>query len=96
MEFFMKFRDIFFFDTFLVPKMISVLYWISLILTIIFGIAIMATQSFFQGLFSILVGIVAVRITCELWIIFFKINENLTAIRKQGENNTNNQQHTQF
>lgn len=88
----MKFRDIFFFDTFLVPKMISVLYWISLILTIIFGIAIMATQSFFQGLFSILVGIVAVRITCELWIIFFKINENLTAIRKQGENNTLNQQ----
>nr|AMP42107.1 hypothetical protein [uncultured bacterium IN-01] len=83
----MKFRDIFFFDTFLVPKVISVLYWLSLALAILAGIGVMANQSFLAGLFTILAGIVGARITCELWIIFFKINENLTAIRQQGEAN---------
>jgi hypothetical protein len=37
--------------------------------------------NFWQGLIYLVVGLVAVRVWCELMIVFFRMHENLKAIR---------------
>jgi hypothetical protein len=48
---------------------------------VIGGLIYMFSQNFFIGLIALVCGVVAVRIWCELAIIFFKMNEALQAIR---------------
>lgn len=49
------------------------------------GLGVKAASSgggnFWQGLIYLVVGLVAVRVWCELMIIFFRIHENLRVIR---------------
>jgi hypothetical protein len=76
-------RDFFFFDKMLTPKVITFVYWILLLVVVVSGVIYMFSDfgSFFGGLFGLLGGLIAVRIWCELAVIFFKMNEALQAIR---------------
>lgn len=71
---------IFFFNSMLTPKIITAVYWVLLALVAISGLATMFTQSFFVGLIGTIVGLVFVRVWCELLIVLFNINDNIKKI----------------
>lgn len=73
-------KDIFLFDTMITPQIITFVYWLLLFVTVLSGIGAMMSRSVVGGLFLILFGILASRIWCELLIVLFKINENITKI----------------
>lgn len=80
-------RAIFFFDSMLTPKIITLVYWLILLLVVISGVRLIVSGS---GLVSILGGGVAIiggavfaRIWCELMIVLFKIHENLKKVAEK-------------
>lgn len=74
-------RDIFFFDSMLTPKIITVVYWLLLLFSVVGGLVAMFVQSFIAGLIYIVCGVLFSRIWCELLIVLFKMNDALQAIR---------------
>jgi hypothetical protein len=84
-------KDIFFFDSMLTPKIITVVYWLMLFAALVSGLGAIFSGygGFFGNLFSglgiIIGGAVAARIWCELMIVLFKIHENLQTIAQRGE-----------
>ena len=77
----MEFRDLLFFEEMIVPKIITFLYWLLLVVVVLSGISVMFLQSFFAGLIGIVVGALMVRVWCEILIVMFKINDSLQAIK---------------
>ena len=93
-----EFRDLFQWDRFITPTIIKTFYWLVIALIILFGVsgifsglATMAISPFggfiilLSSLASVIVGIIAARISAEFVLIVFRINEHLGAIRDQGE-----------
>ncbi len=85
------------FERMITPVIIKVLFWIGMILSIIGGIIIFFSAAIagisdgdvlliigglIGGPLSAILGILMVRIYCELLILFFRINETLTDIKK--------------
>lgn len=75
------------FDSMVTPKIITVIYWLSIVAVVIGGIMSMFAGwegftfgSFLMGLGIIVGGILMTRIYCELFIVIFKINQNLSKI----------------
>ena len=86
-------KDALFFNTMLPPKIITFVYWIMLLLVLLASINTMFTSwdgfsfsSFLVGVFYILMGTISARISCELLIVLFTMNESL-----QKLNNKENQ-----
>jgi predicted membrane metal-binding protein len=92
-----EFRDLFQWDRFITPTIIKTFYWLVIALIVLFGIsgifsglATMAISPFggfiilLSSLASVIVGIIAARISAEFVLIVFRINEHLGAIRDQG------------
>ena len=90
-------QDLFQWDRFITPTIIKTFYWLVIALICLFGIsgifsglaamAISPFGGFIQILSSIagvIVGIIFSRISAELILIIFRINEHLGAIRDQG------------
>lgn len=75
------------FDSMVTPKIITLIYWLSIIGVVIGGVGSMFAGyqgftfgSFMMGLGIIVGGFLMVRIYCELFIVIFKINQNLSKI----------------
>jgi hypothetical protein len=86
MEDFFKFRKM------ITPAIIQVLFWVGAVGSIIAGLIIMGISFdshyggggvFLTGLLIMLLGPIVVRIYCELLIVFFRMNETLTEIKKE-------------
>lgn len=76
MEDFLKFRKM------LTPVIIQVIFWISLVVVVIGGLMAFR-QSFLQGILTLALGPLAVRVYCELLIVIFSINDTLNDINKK-------------
>ncbi|KEY60476.1 DUF4282 domain-containing protein [Serratia sp. DD3] len=76
-------KSIFFFDAMLTPKIITFLYWLSLLGTILFGIGYMYMVDFFYGLLGLVIVCVMTRVSFEMIIIAFKNNEYLRKIAEK-------------
>ncbi|HDJ1438365.1 TPA: DUF4282 domain-containing protein [Serratia rubidaea] len=76
-------KNIFLFDAMLTPKIITVVYWLTLLGVIISGIGMMTYSGVFSGLLAILIGGVFVRVAFEMIIIAFKNNEYLRKIAEK-------------
>lgn len=74
-------RDLLFLDTMIIPKVITLFYWVLLLVAAVSGIGTMIAGSFFSGLMVIAGGMFAARVWSELIIVLFKINEALQEIR---------------
>ncbi|GGY78868.1 DUF4282 domain-containing protein [Marinobacter zhanjiangensis] len=75
------------FDSMVTPKIITVIYWLSIVAVIIGGFMSMFSgyqgftfANFLMGLGIIVGGVLMTRIYCELFIVIFKINQNLSKI----------------
>lgn len=79
-------KDVLFFDRMLTPNIITFVYWIGLVVVVISslgmmtGIGGMGGGGFIQGIITLVVGVIGVRIWCELLIVMFKIHENLRSL----------------
>ncbi|MFA5677438.1 MAG: DUF4282 domain-containing protein [Pseudomonas sp.] len=73
-------KDLLFFESMVTPKILVVLYWLSLIAVIVSGLVTMFTVSFWIGLGTLVGGVIGVRVWCELIVVAFKIHENLKRI----------------
>ena len=69
----LNFKDVFYFEAMLTPKLIVVIYWLLLFAAIISGLGVMiggrSFGAFIGGLLTIIIGIVFARIWCELLIV---------------------------
>jgi hypothetical protein len=91
------FQDLFQWDRFITPTIIKTFYWLVIALIGLFGIsgilsglAAMAINPFggfiqiLSSIAGVIVGVIFSRISAELILIVFRINEHLGAIRDQG------------
>ncbi|MDJ0861809.1 MAG: DUF4282 domain-containing protein [Gammaproteobacteria bacterium] len=79
-------KDVFLLDRMLTPKLITFVYWLALLAALIFGVGIMfraeGAEAFSTGLLTIIAGSLGARISCELLIVLFRMNEALQDLRK--------------
>ncbi|MBH0056109.1 DUF4282 domain-containing protein [Pseudoalteromonas sp. SWXJZ94C] len=76
-------KDLFFFDSMITPKIITFIYWLILLATLVSGITAMFTSyggGFISGIGIIVFGAIGARVWCEFVIVLFKINSNLQKI----------------
>lgn len=76
-------KDLLFFEKLITPKLINVIYWLMLACTAFSGLGAMFSHyggGFIAGIFILISGAVASRVTCEVLIVLFKINENAKKI----------------
>ncbi|MBD1571579.1 DUF4282 domain-containing protein [Aliivibrio sp. S10_S31] len=81
-------KDIFFFDSMLTPKIITIVYWLLLVSAVVSGIGTMFAgyeKNILGGLGIIVGGAIGARIWCELLIVLFKIHENLQKIANKSD-----------
>tara|TARA_B110000914_G_C15326422_1_gene382661 strand:- start:265 stop:624 length:360 start_codon:yes stop_codon:yes gene_type:complete len=78
-------NELFSLDEMIAPKLITILYWLLLFLAIGSGLGAIFDGDVFRGLF-LMAGIsIGGRITCELMIVIFRINDTLHEINKRGK-----------
>ena len=70
------------------PIVIQVIFWVGAIGCILGGLIVIiwgarhgAADYVFKGLALLVLGPLAVRIYCEIMVVFFRINETLTEIK---------------
>ena len=87
----MNVRDVFYFDSMLTPKVVTLVYWLLLLTALMGGIGsmfytgfqYMSFSTFLRALVITLGGAIAARIWCELMIVLFKLNENIQRMANQ-------------
>jgi len=102
-----KFSKYINFDEMITPVIIKIIFWIGVIACVIFGlittfsgIAVMFSpfggfegfMMFIGGLLTIVLGVLGVRVYCELLIIFFKMPENLASLNRKVDELKENQE----
>jgi hypothetical protein len=78
----MDIKDLLFFDKMIMPKVITFIYWLALLGAVVGGLVTMF-QSFLSGLGLLIGGVIAARLYCEIFMVFFKMNEALQDIRSK-------------
>jgi hypothetical protein len=73
-------KDFLNFKKMVTPVVIQFLFWIGVIACVIAGL-IGLRHSALQGILTLLVGPLIVRIYCELLIVIFSINDTLTEMK---------------
>ncbi len=70
------------------PVIIEILFWVGVIVCVITGLIFIVAgikanlaQSVLSGVLLVIFGPLAVRVYCEILIVFFRINETLTEIK---------------
>ena len=87
----MNARNFFFFDAMLTPKVITIVYWLLLLVVVIAGLGTLFYNGFQYMTFGVFMravgvtigGAIAARIWCELMIVLFKLNENMQRLVQQ-------------
>ncbi len=78
-------RDFLTFRRMITPILIQALFWIGVVLVILAGIVLLilgpGVLGRIIGVFTILLGPLAVRVYLEIFMVAFRINETLTDIR---------------
>ena len=79
-------HSIFYFESMITPRIITMLYWLLLLASAVAGIATAVSLGPFAfpgiatGLVVMAGGALAARIGCELLIVLFKINESMETV----------------
>ncbi|MBN2655144.1 MAG: DUF4282 domain-containing protein [Nitrospirae bacterium] len=77
-------KEILFLNSLLTPRLITVLYWIMLLIVLVSGLSIafnpQSFSAFLFGILTIIGGVISVRVFCELLIVIFKIHDNTKKI----------------
>jgi len=74
-------KEYLFFKRMISPIIIQVFFWIGFVVAIIAGIWSMFTLGFINGLLILVFAPIILRISSEMGILLFRINENLVTIK---------------
>ena len=82
-------KDFLAFRTMLTPLLIQAVFWVGVVICVIAGLIYILSgvgqygggPNVVKGVILLFLGPIAVRIYCEILIIFFRINETLTEIQ---------------
>lgn len=71
------------FRRFITPLAIQIIFWVGVLFVVVAALTQMFASfaAFILGILGIIVGIVAVRIYCELLILLFRIYDELVSLR---------------
>lgn len=78
-------KDFLTFDSFITPKIITIIYWINIAIFALGGVASIlqfSIMGIISGAILIVVGILFARIGCELMLIAFNIHDQLKSINE--------------
>ena len=77
------------FDSFITPRVITIIYWLSLFAVLVGGISVMfsgmGAAGFFAGLMVMVFGAISVRVYCELIMVIFRNNKYLKTISEKSQ-----------
>lgn len=76
-------KELLSFETMVTPKIITILYWIMLVIIVIAGIKSIVFVGIIPGIISMIVMAVVTRIFFELTMLAFKNNEYLKKISEK-------------
>ena len=85
------FKQVFYFDEMLTPKVIQLVYWFFLVSIVLQGLGRMFGDggSFISGLLWMAGGLIAARLIAELVIVLFKLNDSIAEMaRNTGQAQT--------
>ena len=77
------FSSIFLLNNMLTPKIITLIYWLASLISIAVGIFIIGggnDKGPAVGLGIMIGGVISARLWCELWVVIFKIHQNIKKI----------------
>ena len=80
-------KDFLTFKRMITPLFIQIIFWALLAICIISSISAMFTQGFWRGFLFLILSPILIRIGCELLIVFFRMQEDLAAIKEQNLSN---------
>ncbi len=80
-------KDFFFFHSMLTPWLIQFLFWVGLVLVVMTALSDLFQAEYLQFLKVLLIGPIILRIFCEIFILFFRINDTLSDIKDLSEQN---------
>jgi hypothetical protein len=77
-------RDFFFIDKMITPVIINVIYWI-LCLLLVLGTLVSLVRGNFLVIIALPFCLLGIRVMCELFVVMFKISNNLDVIARTGK-----------
>ena len=77
-------KDFLTFKRMITPLFIQIIFWALLAISVISSISAMFTHGFWRGLLFLILSPIFIRIGCEILIVFFRMHEDLVAIREQN------------
>jgi len=83
-------RELLYFNSMITPKLITLVYWISLALLTLSGVFVLfaGEGNFIVRLLTLLIalplGALLIRVYCELLMVLFKINDNIQKLADRG------------
>ncbi|WP_432786805.1 hypothetical protein AAEX37_00865 [Oligella sp. MSHR50489EDL] len=80
----MDLRSLLFLDKFIVPKVVTFIYWFILFVSVIIFLLGVVNGEFLNGLLALIGGVILGRIYCEFTIVVFKINEHLSILSSKA------------
>lgn len=98
--------DFFFFNKMITPVIITILYWVTLVLIVLSGLGVIIASfhsfqysflggliAFFTGVIGLIVGVISARIGFELVCVLFNINRNIEKLAV-SQNSSNEDQNS--
>lgn len=76
-------KDFFSFKRMLTPVFVYIIFVLAVIMSIVVGLYDIFTGNIRLGVLLMIVAPVAVRIVCEFFVLFFRMNETLTEINNK-------------
>lgn len=89
-------KSFFSFDKFITPTIITILFWVTVVINGLVALSILATMIGQAGFFGFIMGVIVgaiyfvltvafSKVFYEIIMVIFKINDNLQAIRDQKQ-----------
>jgi len=80
-----SFKDLLTLNKFITPMIMTVVYWILMVVAIVVSLGLLFSGGVIQGIFSLILAPIYVRVICEVMILLFKIHGVLCEIRDQRQ-----------
>jgi len=77
------FKDLLTLNKFITPTIMTVIYWILMVVAIVVSLTLLFSGSVIQGILALILAPLYVRVICEMMILMFKVHGVLCEIRDQ-------------
>lgn len=74
-------KDFLLFKRMLIPYLVQIFFWLGIVACLVMGISDIYKGLLLQGIGSIIIGPILVRMVCEYVVVLFRINDTLTEIK---------------